>query len=298
MSIIEIECPSGLKGKVRNLTGKDGRYLSDRQVMQAGATIDYILKNCWVETIDSGPYKTTDSGLDWSKVLQGDRMWALLQIRIATHGEMYPFKAQCANKLCAHRRFEWEIDLEDLPVRELPKHSRLLLEGGENKFEARVPGTEEFRQLTEKEKADALMGPMKMNGKAPKNIVIPDTGKKIFFSLPVGADEEKMKKRERERKKKGKQADTNEMLDAIQMRIIEIEGVEPGKRNEGITEYLEELSLADLAALLDRFDDADCGVETTIEIECPECSTIQEVDLPFDSAFFFPRKGSAEIISA
>ena len=43
-------------------------------------------------------------------------------------------------------------------------------------------------------------------------------------------------------------------------------------------------------SLLDRFDEADCGVETSIEIECPECFAEQTVDLPFGREFFLPRK--------
>ncbi len=288
MSIIEIECPSGLKGKVRNLGGKDGRYLADREIQRQGTIVEYILKNCWMETIDPGPYKTTVAGLDWSKVLQGDRTYALLQIRIATHGEMYPFKAQCANQNCVRRRFEWEIDLEDLVVRALPEESKKTLVDGNNRFEIRVPGTEETRKLTEGDKEDALVLPKKKS----KKIVVPDTGTKLFFSLPIGADEQRTKKKMREKKKrpKSEREDDNEMIDAIQMRVLEIEGVEKGKREIGHTEYLEALSLSELAQMLDMFDDHDCGVETAIEIECPECGNLQEVELPFDANFFFPRR--------
>ena len=34
----------------------------------------------------------------------------------------------------------------------------------------------------------------------------------------------------------------------------------------------------------------DCGVDTTIEVECPECFTVQEVELPFDKGFFLPGR--------
>ena len=287
---IEIECPSGLKGKVRKLTGKDGRYLSDREVQRQGTIVEYILQNCWIETSDPGIYKdhVTASGPNWKKVLQGDRTYALLQIRVATHGEIYPFKAQCSNTACVRRRFEWEIDLDDLPVRALPDESKKRLMEGTNRFEIRVPGTEEMRMLSEEERA-AIVVP---GGRKPKRIVVPDTGTKMFFSLPTGEDEARALKEMRERKKrpKSQRAEENEMVDAIRLRVLEIEGVEKGRRDEGLTEYLEGLGLDDLANMLDRFDEFDCGVETTIEIECPECETIQEVELPFDRNFFFPRK--------
>jgi hypothetical protein len=31
-------------------------------------------------------------------------------------------------------------------------------------------------------------------------------------------------------------------------------------------------------------------VDTAIEVECPECFTVQEVELPFDRGFFLPGK--------
>jgi hypothetical protein len=48
--------------------------------------------------------------------------------------------------------------------------------------------------------------------------------------------------------------------------------------------------MRDADLLLDEFDRVDCGVDTTVEIECPECFVTQEVDLPFDRTFFMPAK--------
>jgi len=45
---------------------------------------------------------------------------------------------------------------------------------------------------------------------------------------------------------------------------------------------------------MDELDRVDCGVDTNIEIECPECFSIQEVDLPFERSFFMPGKGTDE----
>ena len=68
--------------------------------------------------------------------------------------------------------------------------------------------------------------------------------------------------------------------------MLEVEGVEPkGKR-----QFLEDLSMRDADFLVDEFDRVDCGVDTTIEIECPECLQTQEVELPFDRGFFLPGR--------
>ncbi len=54
--------------------------------------------------------------------------------------------------------------------------------------------------------------------------------------------------------------------------------------------FVDELSLADARYLGGEFQHADCGVETSIDIECPECFAVQAVDLPFDADFFLPTK--------
>jgi len=74
------------------------------------------------------------------------------------------------------------------------------------------------------------------------------------------------------------------LLAALALRILEIENVaEHDKRK-----FLDDMELADAAALLDRFDEADGGVETRIEVECPACLGVQSVELPFERGFFLP----------
>lgn len=69
-------------------------------------------------------------------------------------------------------------------------------------------------------------------------------------------------------------------------RVLDIDGVEPKAKRQ----FLEELPMRDADFLVDEFDRVNCGVDTTIEIECPECFSTQEVDLPFDRAFFLPGR--------
>jgi hypothetical protein len=54
--------------------------------------------------------------------------------------------------------------------------------------------------------------------------------------------------------------------------------------------FLEELDVADAEHLRAAFDEVDCGVETTIEVECPECLGVQDVELPFGPSFFLAPK--------
>ena len=109
--------------------------------------------------------------------------------------------------------------------------------------------------------------------------VLPDAGKRVWFRLLTGADERKLPQLRR--------SAGDRLLSAmLAFRVVEVEGVEPRERRR----FIEDLTMRDADFLVDEFDRVDCGVDTTIEIECPECFATQEVDLPFDRTFFMPGK--------
>lgn len=132
-----ITCPSGLTGEIRGLKVKELNILANRRLARGGQQIDHILASCWLATHDAGPYPVGERGLDWDKVLQGDRFYALLRIRMLSLGVDYAFSVVCQNEACRHR-FEWELSLDDLPVRRLPEDSRQRFQAG-NRFEVRLP---------------------------------------------------------------------------------------------------------------------------------------------------------------
>ena len=74
------------------------------------------------------------------------------------------------------------------------------------------------------------------------------------------------------------------LITALTLRICEIENVSDHERRK----FLDELDMADATSLLDQFDEADAGVETTIEVECPACLGVQDVQLPLERSFFLP----------
>lgn len=238
-----ITCPSGLTGRIRGMKVREERILSDRKLAKSGGQVDQLLTACWEETLDPGPYDFGESDIDWGKVLQGDRFYALLQIRAQTYGPDYPFAVACQNDAC-RQRIDWEFDLNDLPVRALSDESRAAFIG-DNRFEA----------------------------------TLPDAGVKVWFRLLTGEDERKLPAL---RRRAGEQ-----LLSAmLAFRVSEVEGVAPRDKKA----FLEDLTLRDADFLVDEFDRVDCGVDTTIEVECPECFSVQEVELPFDRTFFMPGK--------
>ena len=189
-----ITCPSGLTGRIRGMKVREERVLADRKLAKSGGQVDALLGACWEETLEPGPYDLGDKDIDWGAVLQGDRFFALLQVRALTYGPTYAFALGCQNEGC-RARFEWELQLRR------------------------------------------------------------NAGERILSAM-------------------------------LGWRVVEVEGVSPKDKRR----FLEDLSMRDADFLVDEFDRVDCGVDTALEVECPECFTLQEVELPFDRGFFLPGK--------
>jgi hypothetical protein len=111
---------------------------------------------------------------------------------------------------------------------------------------------------------------------------LPGAGTRLWFKLLLGADERSLVAL---RRTAGERA----LSAALGYRIVEIEGTDAKDRRG----FLEELSMSDADFLQTEFERVDCGVETAIDIECPDCWATQEIELPFDRGFFLPSKGSA-----
>jgi len=261
-----ITLPSGLVGEVRGLSGKDGRYLTNEQLVRDNEVEDYIFSNCWNATIDDGPYKFEGRPPDWSKVLVGDRFFALIAVREATYpGKEYVIKLQCARLGCK-RRFEWEIDLRELLAKKtktLSAEDRATFQES-NRFKATVPFTE----------------------------------KSFVFQLNTGAIARRTQALLEAKKTGNKkmQQRQNTLCDILSGLILEVDGV--ALKRDAIFDFLEELPMASIDALLPLVQSHDCGVETDIEVECPFCGGGMVITLPFDRAFFLPYSSEAKRAAA
>ena len=106
--MLEVTCPSGLQGRVRGMKVKDEQLFANRKLLQSGRVISELLKSCWLETIDPGPYNFEDQPV-WDTVLAADRTYLLIKIRIASYGTDYEFRVTCNN---CRKLYGWAIDLE------------------------------------------------------------------------------------------------------------------------------------------------------------------------------------------
>jgi hypothetical protein len=238
-----ITCPSGLIGRIRGMKTREERILADRKLAKSGGQLDEILATCWEETLEPGPYAFGAGVADWNKVLQGDRFFTLLSIRVASYGPTYDFDVSCANREC-RSTIPWTVNLRDLPVRKLSDESRAAFVTGRN-FDA----------------------------------VLPRAGARTTFRLLTGADERRMTAQRRA-------AGERPISTLLNARIENIEGVDARDKLRAI----EELEMEDVGFLLGEFGRVDCGVETEIGVECPECFGATRVELPFEKGFFLPQR--------
>lgn len=136
-----VVCPSGLSGVVRKLKAMEANLLADAAAQQRDTALDDVLRACWVETHDPGPYALKSGLLAWDDVLLADRFAVILALRVATYGPNYDFRVACSDDAC-RKRFEWSIHLrDDLKVIDLPASSRATFAAG-NRFEGHFAGAD------------------------------------------------------------------------------------------------------------------------------------------------------------
>jgi len=136
MPQIDITLPSGARGRIRGLKGREVNLFANRENARRNKTALEILNNVWLETHDSGPlYKDK---INWSEAPLCDRFVALFKARIASFGADYTFKHQCSG--CG-KRYEWTEDLEKREVRPMPAESIETFAAG-NRFRTSVRDSE------------------------------------------------------------------------------------------------------------------------------------------------------------
>lgn len=181
----EIKCPSGLVVVTREFLVKDEDLLADAKALRQGRSGINILNAITTQILDFGPYAESGGGkLNWSQVLQGDSMVILLKSRIETWGPEYLVRVPCDN---CRQPVAHEIDLNDLPIKDLPESSLAHVTDPQNN---------------------------------PLGCKLPSCGKRVEFKLLRCKDEKNLGKIQRQ----NKQALSSSLT---RYRVTKIEGVKP-----------------------------------------------------------------------
>lgn len=110
---------------------------------------------------------------------------------------------------------------------------------------------------------------------------LPRDGSKVTFKLLTGKDEKRLKKIR-------KNNSGSMMTSYLLLRTVNIEDTGEGKKP--MRGFLKGLSSYDRTHLRQKMDENDCGVDTTIEVVCPDCLAQFETDLPMDENFYLPSR--------
>jgi hypothetical protein len=63
-----ITCPTVLTGSIRGLEVREERFLAERNLAKTGSVVDELLRACWEENHDAGPYDFGGKTIDGDKV--------------------------------------------------------------------------------------------------------------------------------------------------------------------------------------------------------------------------------------
>lgn len=252
--------PSGVKIEMRQVMVAEENYLAGIAKRGGGPVergLMEVLDKCTIGIVDSGPYKFLEIGgkADWKQMIRGDMFSVLVQLRSITYtnGQHLEFEQRCPNPVCK-KKFAAQLDLfEDLLWRDMPQESLEKLQSG-GLFEVVIDG------------------------------------KKVEYTLAFGRTEELY----------GVLIEQNpdrDMSCGLRARIATVEDLKPhqylnwldGNNGDENCEF-PGLTSQDGEDLREAFDIVEGGIDTSVEVHCPKCQEVFDVNVPF-SAFFLPGKG-------
>lgn len=243
----DVECPTGLRLKMRSVKGKDIDGLRDKRRINTGEALTELLMACTVEVVDTAVYSGLSS-FHWADALLGDRFAALIGLRRATAGDMYEFKIRCGVRGC-NNNISWEVNLTELDVQPLPEASRLVF-AENNEFITEVDGRE------------------------------------VVFGLTTGRDQLRIAKIiEKDKGPKRGLAQAERALYGLLVRIQRVNGVEP-KDVMAWLDDLDLADINALRKSMDDVD-CGIETEILVDCSGPKgCGTRQNIDLPLDENLF------------
>lgn len=215
-----------------------------------------VLDKCTVGIVDQGPYEflTVGGKANWKQMIRGDMFSALVQLRSITYrdGHELEFDQRCANKGC-NKKFAVSVNLfEDLLWQDMPESSLEKLKNGEL-------------------------------------FAVEIDGRTVHYTLAFGKTEETYNLL-------SEQNPNREMSCGLRSRIVKIDGLEPYQfldwldgRNGESTEF-SGLSSQDGEDLREAFDVVEGGIDLGVEVRCPKCGGVYDINVPF-SVFFLPGRG-------
>lgn len=245
--------------KVRAMGQTAEKVLATQRLAASGQSIEYLFREC---------VKFPD-GFDPIDLLIGDRIYLLYYLRGITYGNLYEFAYTCPNADCSVISTH-SYDLNELSNTVIPAKSEM----GFEPFKVQLP------YLSKVTESDVYVGLRFLRAGDANEIL----NKKKSLRNANQARSSKKNPFERKRKQDDLDETITENLEKV---IVHVMGsTDPSK----IKAFVGKLHAQDTAIIREWMKDNTPGIDSSIELECPECAQQFAIELPITETFFRPAK--------
>ena len=249
--------PGGLC-RVRAMGISDDKILATQRLAQTGQSIDYLFRHC---------VQLTD-GMDPLDLLNGDRNFLLYYLRGITHGNNYEFMIKCPN--CGMSSLT-TYDLNELAKTIQPPKPEL----GDEPFKVILP------YMSQAMNKEVWVKIRFMRGRDVSAI----------------ADRQRFQKKVRATNAKQRDVVIDQSLtENLSLVIVRFGAADmTGEVSDAtkIRAMVDRMHAKDTATIREFLRTNAPGIDTQIEIQCPECAYDFKTDLPITESFFRPTSTGA-----
>ncbi len=261
--------PDGMV-QVRPMGQTAEKILATQRLAQTGQSIDHLFREC----------VRFPNNFDPLDLLLGDRIFLLYFLRGITHGNMYEFAITCPNANCEASTTH-QYDLNELAQTVVWAKDGI----GNEPFKVVLPWASESM------KKDFWVGVRFLRAADANEMLSKRKARKKMFAQPGGV-KTRPGRGLSDMKGGGGQANQNQALDDtisqnLEKIIVNIMGI-------GdifvVRQFITKMHAQDTAAVREWLREHTPGIDNTVKVSCPECSTEFTVELPITESFFRPAK--------
>jgi len=240
------------------------KVLATQRLAQSGQSIDYLFREC----------VRFPAGFQPEDLLIGDRTFLLYFLRGITHGNMYEFAVTCSNDECG-KTSTHTYDLNELASTIQWADPSL----GSEPFRIDLP------YLSKATNREVYVSVKMLRGGDINDILNRRKTKKKMFARPGG-----IKTRGRnpfvDRQSNAQEIDDT-LSENLEKLIVNVMGISDPLM---MRQFISKMHAQDTATVREWLKDHTPGIDTTITVTCPECSSEFTIELPITEGFFRPTK--------
>jgi len=238
------------------------KILATQRLAQTGQSLDYMYKKC----------VRLPNNFDHANLIVGDRMFLLYYLRGITYGNIYEFIVECNNEDC-ERAWTVEYDLNKIAETITTPNSEIGLEP----FKVVLP------YLSEYAKAEVWVKVRFLRGYDLAHMMQQRRFKKGFRQT---ARSKSRVARSKERKVSEETLDKT-IEENLKLAIVEAMGDNDPRKIDAL---IERMHSKDTSVIREFLRANTPGIDTMIEVQCPDCGNAMTIDLPITESFFRPTE--------